>query len=128
MDMVKIAVIGVAGVLLALQLRGGKREYELYVALGACLCIFGYILTKLSFVVDAIGQMQDYVKLNEKYVAILMKMVGITYVSEFASNLCRDAGYRAVAAQIEMFGKLTVLGLSMPVLLALMQTVSEFLQ
>lgn len=128
MDMIKIAVIGVAAVLLSLQLRSGKREYELFIVLGACLCIFGFILTKLEVVIQAVNQMQSYVHLDVQYVAILIKMIGITYVSEFSANLCRDAGYQAVAGQIEMFGKLSILGISMPVLLALLQTVSEFLQ
>ena len=128
MDMIKIAVMGVAAVLLSLQLRSGKREFELFIVLGACLCIFGFILTKLEVVIQAVNQMQNYVHLDVKYVAILVKMIGITYVAEFSSNLCRDAGYQAVAVQIEMFGKLSILAISMPVLLALLQTVSEFLQ
>ncbi len=128
MDIVKIAVIGVAAVLLSLQLRSGKREYELFIVLGGCLCIFGFILTKLKVVIDAVNEMQTYVQLDAQYVAILIKMIGITYVAEFSANLCRDAGYQAVAVQIEMFGKLSILGISMPVLLALLKTVSEFLQ
>lgn len=128
MDIIKIAVIGVAAVLLSLQLRSGKREYELFIVLGACLCIFGFILTKLEVVIQAVNEMQSYVNLDAQYVAILLKMIGITYVAEFSANLCRDSGYQAVAVQIEMFGKLSILGISMPVLLALLRTVSEFLQ
>lgn len=128
MDMIKIAVMGVAAVLLSLQLRSGKREFELFIVLGACLCIFGFLLTKLEVVIQAVNQMQSYVHLDAQYVAILIKMIGITYVAEFSANLCRDAGYQAVAVQIEMFGKLSILAISMPVLLALLQMVSDFLQ
>ena len=60
--------------------------------------------------------------------AILLKMIGITYVAEFSANLCKDAGYQAVAGQIEMFGKLSILVISMPVLLALLDTISQFLR
>ena len=55
------------------------------------------------------------------------KMIGITYVAEFSASLCRDAGYQAVAGQIELFGKLSILVSSMPVLLALLETISQFL-
>lgn len=127
MDIIKIAMIGLAAVLLAIQIKGGRPEYEIFVTMGACLCIFFFLVTKLQVVMDAINQMQSYIRLDAKYVVVLLKMIGITYVAEFSSNLCKDAGYQAVAGQIEMFGKLSILVISMPVLLALLETISQFL-
>ncbi|MCI8280878.1 MAG: stage III sporulation protein AD [Lachnospiraceae bacterium] len=127
MDMIKIAMIGLAAALLAMQVKAGRPEYEIFITMAACLCIFFFLITKLTIVIDAVSQIQEYIRLDSKYVAILLKMIGITYVAEFSSNLCRDAGYGAVAGQIEMFGKLSVLVISMPVLLALLETISQFL-
>ena len=127
MDMFKIAMIGLAAVLLAIQLKTGRQEYEIFITLAACLCIFFFLITKLQIVLETINRIQTYIRIDAKYVAILMKMIGITYIAEFSANLCKDAGYQAVAGQIEMFGKLSVLVISMPVLLALIETVGEFL-
>lgn len=127
MDIIKIAVLGVVGTLLGIMLKGQKKEYELFVTLGVCLCLFYFIITKLELVLSVVSRMQDYVKLDTGYIEILMKMIGITYVSEFSANLCKDAGYHAVAGQIEMFGKLSILVISMPVLLVLLETIGEFL-
>lgn len=127
MDMIKIAVIGLAAVLLAMQVKAQKSEYEIFITMAACICIFFFLVTKLEIVIEAIEKMQGYIKIDSKYTAILMKMIGITYVAEFSSNLCKDAGYHAVAGQIEMFGKLSILVISMPVLLALLETISQFL-
>ena len=128
MDMIKIAMIGLAAVLLAMQVKIGRPEYEIFITMAACLCIFFFLVTKLQVVLTAIQKIQEYIRLDSQYVSILIKMIGITYVAEFSSNLCKDAGYQAVAGQIEMFGKLSVLVISMPVLLALLDTVSQFLQ
>ncbi len=128
MDMIKIAMIGLAAVLLALQMKAGRKEYELLVTMGACLCILFFLISKLELVLGAINRMQEYIRIDSKYVAILMKMIGITYVAEFSSNLCKDAGYQAVAGQIEMFAKLSILVISMPVLLTLLETISQFLK
>lgn len=128
MDIIKIAVLGIVGTLLGIMLKGQKKEYELFITLGACLCIFYFIVTKLELVLNVISRMQDYVKIDTGYIGILMKMIGITYVAEFSSNLCKDAGYQAVAGQIEMFGKLSILVISMPVLLVLLETIGEFLR
>ncbi len=127
MDIIKIAILGIAGALLGIMLKGQKREYELFVTLGVSLCIFYFIMSKLQMVVSVINRMQDYVELDTQYISILVKMIGITYVSEFSANLCKDAGYQAVAGQIEMFGKLSILVISMPVILVLLETVGEFL-
>ncbi len=128
MDIVKIAILGIAGALLGIMLKGHKKEYELFVTLGVSLCIFYFLMSKLQLVVSVINRMQDYVELDTSYIAILIKMIGITYVSEFSANLCKDAGYQSVAGQIEMFGKLSILVISMPVILVLLETIGEFLQ
>ena len=54
-------------------------------------------------------------------------MLGITYVAEFSSAICKDAGYQSIANQIEIFGKITILVMSLPIILALMKTIQEFL-
>lgn len=127
MDVVKIAALGLAGTLLGMMLKGQKKEYELFISMGACLCIFYFVVTKLEIVLSVVNKMQDYVKIDTGYVGLLLKMIGITYISEFSSNLCKDAGYQAIAGQIEMFGKLSILAISMPVLLVLLETIGEFL-
>ena len=126
MDIVRIAALGIVGALLGILLKGQKKEYELFVTLGVSLCIFYFIISKLELVLAVINRMQEYVELDTGYIAILVKMIVITYVSEFSANLCRDAGYQAVAGQIEMFGKLSILVISMPVLLVLLETLEGF--
>ena len=128
MDIVKIAALGIVGALLGIMLKGQKKEYELFVTLGVSLCIFYFIMSKLELVLSVVRQMQGYVSLDTSYIAILVKMIGITYVSEFSANLCKDAGYQAVAGQIEMFGKLSILVIRMPVLPLWLETLGEFLR
>ncbi|GHU45166.1 stage III sporulation protein AD [Clostridia bacterium] len=128
MDMIKIALLGIGACLLAMQIKAGKPEFEHFITLAVCLCIFFFLLARLQLVVEALNRMQGFVKLDTKYMAILLKMIGITYVAEFSGNICKDAGYHAVASQIEMFGKLSVLAVSMPVLLGLMDLIGGFLK
>ena len=127
MDIVKIAIMGIVGARLVIMLEGQKKEYELYVTLGVSLCIFYFIMSKLQLVISVVNRMQDYVNLDTSYIGILIKMIGITYVSEFSASLCKDAGYQAVAGQIEMFGKLSILVISMPVIMVLLETIGDFL-
>ena len=125
--MIQGAVLGVAAVLIAIQFKGQKGEYGIYIALAASVLIFGIAITKLEVILAVMKEIQGYIKVNESYLSLLIKIVGITYVAEFASSLCKDAGYAAVAGQIEVVGKLTILTISMPVLLALLRTMNHFL-
>ena len=77
--------------------------------------------------IRAVEQIQSFLTLDTEYIAIMLKMVGITYIAQFSSGICKDAGYQAIAAQIEIFGKLAILVVGMPVLLALLETTQEFL-
>nr|WP_255493846.1 MULTISPECIES: stage III sporulation AC/AD family protein [unclassified Blautia] len=54
-------------------------------------------------------------------------MIGITYIGQFSSGICKDAGYASTGAQIDLFCRLSVMVLSMPVLLALLDTIQGFL-
>ena len=127
MTVASIAVIGLISVLLAVELKAVKGEYGVYLVLGAGLVIFFYSLSKLEAVIETIRKVQSYIRLDRVYLEILMKMIGITYIAEFASGICRAAGYGPLGGQIEIFGKLSMLAVSMPILLALMETLKVFM-
>ena len=76
---------------------------------------------------DGLAAIQDCLPLKAGYIQTLMKIIGITYIAEFASDLCKDAGYQTIAGQIQIFGKLSVLAVSIPVLTALLDTIQTFL-
>lgn len=127
MDILKIAMIGVTGVFLAIPLKSYKAEYGMLISLGTCISIFVYLITKLEIVIDYIGRIEAVLNMDGDYIKLLLKMMGITYVSQFAAEICKDAGYQAISSQIEMFAKVSILFVSMPVLIALLQTVGEYL-
>lgn len=127
MDVLKIAIIGITGTFLAIILKNSKPEYSMLLSMGTCVCIFVYLLTKLEIVVDYVAKIESALQLDEGYIKLLMKMIGITYVAQFASEVCKDAGYAAIGTQVEMFGKVSVLFVSMPLMLALLETIGAFL-
>lgn len=125
---VSIAVIGLTAVVLAVQLKAVKGEYGTYMVLGAGLVIFFYALSKIETVLDVLKRVQSLIWIDGMYLEVLMKMIGITYIAEFASGICKDAGFGSLGGQIEMFGKLSMLAVSMPVLLALLETIKVFMK
>ena len=127
MEVVKIVMIGITGVLLALFLKESKPEYSVYLSFDGVICILGYAVEKLSYLFESIKKIQEFLPVDEKYVLVLLKMTGATYIGQFSSSICKDAGYAAIAGQIELFVKLYLMVLSLPVLLALVETIHNFL-
>ena len=89
--------------------------------------IFLGIINHLEVLIETVKEISTFVNIDLVYIGTLLKMLGITYVAEFSSGICKDAGYHTIATQIEMFGKITILVLSMPILLTLLKTLQEFL-
>ncbi|MCD7955769.1 MAG: stage III sporulation protein AD [Lachnospiraceae bacterium] len=127
MNMIKIACLGVAAVMLALFLKETKGPFSQLISLSACLLIIFYSVSRLTSVFELLETLSGYVSDQRSYYKILLKITGITYIADFSANICRDAGYGAIAGQIEIFGKISILAISSPIILALMETVYEFL-
>ena len=127
MDILRIAALGTAGVLLGITVKGAKPEFALLVTVGAGLCILAGTVGKMQYLLGMLTQMKSYLPVDSSYLNTLLKMLGITYVGQFSAGICKDAGYSSIAVQTELFARLAVLAVSMPVLLALLETVHDFL-
>lgn len=127
MEMIKICLLGLSGMFISILFKNGKQEYSTYICLMTGVIIFSFAVDTVVEIKRVVESLGSYLTVGNEYVATLFKMAGITYLAEFASNICKDAGYGAIAGQIEVFGKLSLLLLSLPVMLALIDTVGTFL-
>lgn len=127
MNMIKIACLGLSGVMLGLFLKQIKSPYAEMISLATRLLIIFYTLSRLSAVFELVNTIGGYFAEQKDYFKILLKIIGITYIADFSSNICKDAGYSAIAGQIEIFGKISILAISSPIILALLETIYGFL-
>jgi len=123
-----VAVLGVATALLALWLKKDKPEYGVYLCLAVGVLVMGFAVSQLNVVISMISKISSYISIDKKYIEILLKAVGIAYICEFSANLCKDSGYGSIASQIEMAGKISILLMSLPVMLSLLDTIESFLK
>lgn len=127
MDIIKISLLGVCGVVLGFLLKGTGPEYEGFITMGIGIMILGLAVGKLEYLFQSVSQLKDMLPVSQEYFATLIKMIGVTYIGQFSAGICKDAGHQSTAAQIELFCKLSVMVLSMPVLMALLNMIQEFL-
>lgn len=127
MEFIKLAILATVAAILALNFKNIKSEYGIFISIGTCILIFFYGVSKLSVVVEALKFISDFINIDDVYIAIIFKIIGITYISEFASDISKDCGYSTLGNQIRIFGKLSTLALSMPVLKAIVKSITELI-
>lgn len=127
MSFFKIIIIVIIGIFLALKLKNIGSPIWIYLSLGLSFFVLGYIINRLSFVINFLNNIMDEIGLESGYFKILIKIVGISYICDFASNICKESGFVAVASQIEIGGKLTMMVMSMPILLAIVDMIHNAL-
>uniref|UniRef100_UPI004055A82F SpoIIIAC/SpoIIIAD family protein n=1 Tax=Agathobacter sp. TaxID=2021311 RepID=UPI004055A82F len=125
--MIKIGVIGVAAALFATLIKKERAEHAMIIGIVAGVVIFLYVLTQISVVTSFVSEMIEMVAIEQTYYLQLLKMLGVAYVAEFASSICKDAGYQSISGMIELFAKLSIVVLSIPGILFLLETLEQFL-
>lgn len=127
MNMMKIGILGIVGALIGIQFKSQKQEYSLYIGFAVSLVIFSYGIQCLESALNTVFEVKKLLGSSASYIGVLVKITGITYICEFCASICKEAGFSAVAGQIEIAGKISVLLAGFPILLALIETVQGFL-
>lgn len=127
MSFFKIICGVLVGVLLAIKLKEISHPIWMYLSIALSIFVLTYILNRLSFVLDFLDGIMGEIGLESGYFEILIKIVGLSYMCEFTANVCRESGFSAVASQIEIGGKLTMMVMSMPILVAIVETITSVL-
>lgn len=125
MDIIKIALTAVIGALLALKMKQYQGEYSVYIVLGTGILLLVFCCDAITSVIQLITQLGDMLNGQAVYLKILVKLIGIAYICEFASGICVDAGYQALAGQVRLLGKLAILVSAIPLFTCLMETIEE---
>ena len=112
--MIRICMIGIVAALLALMVRQNKAEYAVIIGISASGIIFVFVLMQVTTLFDFVREIVEKLPVDSIYFTQLIKMVGVSYCAEISSNICRDAGYNSIAAQIETFAKLCIVVMSLP--------------
>ena len=90
--------------------------------------IIGRILPLISFLVRTLTDITARTNAGPVYFSTVLKVVGIAYLAGFGAEVCRDAGERATAGKLELAGKVIILITALPVLIAVLETITRFLK
>jgi stage III sporulation protein AD len=127
LDIAKIVGIGLlAGILINL-LRQHRPELALQLSLAAGAMLMLLVISRVIQVVDVLQTLGAKAKLDQQHMGAVLKIIGIAYVADFGSQVLQDAGEKAVASKVEMAGKVLIMLLAVPIILAIAETVLKLL-
>ncbi len=128
MSIISISALAVAAVIIALTLKPKNAELALMLATAASVIIMFSLLGNAAQITQRLSELAAASGINTGYIAILLKVVGICLVTEFAANTCRDSGSSSLAGSVTLTGKILVTAAALPLYADILSTVTELIR
>ncbi len=126
MNIINICLIAIIGVITAVIIRGYRPEISMLVVIALSLLFLGWMLEVFEEMQSRFSAITAELEQNISFYKILFKIMGITYICEFSSGICKDAGHSSIATQIEIVGKMLVLLSGIPILISVIETIKNY--
>ncbi|MBO5059759.1 MAG: stage III sporulation protein AD [Clostridia bacterium] len=127
MDITKIIGIGIIGIFLAVTVRSYRPELGIGVAIAVGIAIFMMTVPIFAELLSGVYALCENSPISTEYLKIIIKIIGIAYITQFSAELAKDAGEGAVAKKLEFAGKASVLVLMMPIVQNLLDVIIDTL-
>lgn len=123
MSILQIILLALTGAMASIILKDVVPEISMIIGIvtGGIILYFG--MAKAVSIIETVQTVASSYNINSEYIAIVIKIIGITYLSEFIISALHDAGESGIASKVEMFSKLVIVSMAVPIFLSLAQTV-----
>ncbi|WP_199738066.1 stage III sporulation protein AD [Falsibacillus albus] len=123
MEIIQIVGIALVTTFLALIVKEQKPNFAFLLVVFVGCAIFLFLIDQIYLIIRMIEKIAINANINMIYVETILKIIGIAYIAEFASHITKDAGQGAIAAKVELAGKILILAMAIPILTVLIETV-----
>ena len=120
--------VGIVAAALTLVFKQYKPEYAMMVALCCTVLFFGVLLGEMVPAFAMMRQAAEQTGVSASYVKILLKCLGVCYLTETGSQICKEAGQTSAAFQPELCGRVMILLLTLPLFERLLEIVVALLK
>ena len=127
MDILKIIGVAFITAITSLLLKSTKPELSFAVTVCGVIVILLFLIDLLKSSLLMFSSLAQMSGMENGLVKILLKIVGVGYLTEFGAGILRDFGSVAVADKVVLAGKITVAVLAFPVIESLLSIVKGFL-
>lgn len=127
MEIISIIGIALVSVTITVVLRQQRPEVAVLLSVGAGVIIFLLMAGRIGNVIEILYSLADQAQVNRFYLGTVLKIIGVAYVAEFGSQVCRDAGESAIASRIEFAAKILIMVMALPIIAAVVESLLRLL-
>jgi len=128
MEIIKVIGVGFVTAVSAVLLKATKPELSFAVTLTGVIVILLFIVDELQNTMIVFAEISKIAGVGNGLLKVLLKIVGVGYITEFGAGILNDFGSNAVADKVVLGGKIAIITLSLPVLKGLISMIGGFLQ
>ena len=128
MEIFKIIGVAFVTAISAILLKSTKPELSFAVTVTGVIVILMFVVDMMQNTVNILSTIASITGIENGLIKILLKIVGVGYLTEFSAGILNDFGSNAVADKVILGGKLTILILSLPIIESVLKLMSGFLE
>ncbi len=127
---VLVKIVGLALVIVSciIVVRHYKPEMAIMVEIAGGILLLSYIIDLLEESFRLFDYILDSTGIDSELFVVLLKIIGVAYLTEFGATICQDCGSSSMASKVLLAGKLMIFVLSIPILRALITLLVSVLQ
>ncbi|MEG2936099.1 MAG: stage III sporulation protein AD [Clostridium sp.] len=127
MEIIKIVAFALVALMVTLMVKNNRPNIAITISMVAGIIIFMFMLSRLTIIVNFLQSLSSKANIDIVYLDTVFKILGIAYLTSFCSEICKDAGESSIASKVEFSGKILILTLAIPILMAVMQTILKIM-
>ena len=127
MEIIKIIGIALIALIIIIMLKQYRPKYAIFISILTGILILFLVMDRLTGIINLIESIQDKFSINTQFIALLIKITGIAFLSEFAISVCKDSGEAAIASKIEIGSKIIIISMSVPIISSLLEIILKIL-
>lgn len=128
MELIRIIGVGLVTAIAAILLRSTKPELSFAVTVAGCVIILIFSLDILWSTFGIFEQIGEQTGIDNSLIRIILKIIAIGYLVEFAAGVVEDFGSKSVADKLVFAGKVIIFTVSVPIIQTLVALVGSFLE
>lgn len=123
MDILKIVLIALLATVMILIIKQTRPELAVLVSVITVTILFLFSIDKIGQVVELLNRLSSSAGIPNELLGIILKIVGIAYITEFGANICKDVGETAIASKVQFAGKCIIIVLGMGIIGNFVETI-----
>lgn len=127
MDIFKLIAIGFIGTIMVITVKNVKPEYSVFIALATGAIIIIALSNKIVDIISTFTKLADKSGLSSEIFNAILRIIGIGYITEYASSICEDNDCSSIAKNIQLAGKITIFAMALPIIIGIIDIVGELL-